>query len=157
PRNDALLARQLHRAFDLKMYTDLTRFLPGARWARGKEVDPVLAQLAFHANDDLRHAAVEAIGWRLPKRKRPPHSLVKLPKPRAPETPLLAAEGLARAGKPDGLSVLLAAVDLQENLEMRQRAVSALGELGDARALDLLLKIANDPEHVLRDEAAEAL
>jgi ParB family chromosome partitioning protein len=157
PRNDALLARLLQRAFDLKQYADLTRFLPGARWARGKEVDLVLAQLAFHANDDLRHTAVGAVGWRLRKRKGPADSLVKLLKHRDPETQLLAAEGLARAGKADGLSVLLAAVDLQEDLAMRQRAVSALGELGDARALDLLLKIANDPEHVLRDEAAEAL
>src|SRR5262249_47512235 len=60
-------------------------------------------------------------------------------------------------GREEGLSILLAAVDLQADLENRRRAVLALGELGDPRALDLLLKIVNDPEHVLRAEAAEAI
>jgi ParB family chromosome partitioning protein len=157
PRHDAIFARLLQRLVDLKDTHTLVGFLPGARWARGKEVGPVLAQLAFHADDDVRHAAVEAVGWRLRKRNGPADALVKLLKHRDPTTQLLAAEGLARAGKADGLSVLLAAVELQEDLALRQQAVSALGELGDSRALDLLLKIANDPEHVLRDEAAEAL
>ena len=48
-------------------------------------------------------------------------------------------------------------MDLQEDPELRQRAVHALGELGDRRAYDLLLKIANDPEHALRTTAIEAL
>jgi ParB family chromosome partitioning protein len=157
PRHDALLAKLLQRALDLKKFDDVLRILPDARWARGKDVDPVLALLAFHANDDVRKKAVEAVGWRLRKRKGPADSLVKLLKHRDADTQLLAAEGLARAGKPEGLSVLLAAVDLQEDLSLRQRAVRSLGELGDARALELLLKLANDAEHVLRDEAAESL
>jgi ParB family chromosome partitioning protein len=52
---------------------------------------------------------------------------------------------------------LLAAVDLQEDFSLRQRAVNALGELGDPRALDLLLKIVNDPVHELRPQATEAI
>jgi ParB family chromosome partitioning protein len=55
------------------------------------------------------------------------------------------------------LGNLLAAVDLQSDPALRRRAVQALGELGDPRALDLLLKIVNDPEHPLREAAAEAL
>jgi ParB family chromosome partitioning protein len=156
-RHDAILARLLRRAADLKEKILLRRFLRGARWSRGHEIDPVLGTLTVHADDDVRHLALEAVGWRLRKREGPAEPLVKALKHRDPGTQLVAAEGLALAGREEGLSTLLAAVDLQSDLELRQRAVRALGELGDPRALDLLLKIVNDPEHVLRDEAAEAL
>jgi ParB family chromosome partitioning protein len=55
------------------------------------------------------------------------------------------------------LSILLAAVDLQPDDSLRRRAVHALGELGDGRALDVLLKIVNEAGHPLQAEAAEAL
>jgi ParB family chromosome partitioning protein len=157
PRHPAILARVLQRALDLKMTSVLPGFLPSARWSRGKEVDPVLALLAFHADDRIRHDSVEAIGWRLRKRHGPHDTLVKLLSHREPVTQLIAAEGLAKAGREQGLSVLMSAVELQSDLNLRQRAVTALGELGDARALDLLLKIVNEEGHVLRSEAAEAL
>jgi ParB family chromosome partitioning protein len=157
PRHPAILARLLRRALDLKANRSLAQFLPAARWARGGEVDPVLAVLCVHADDNLRHQAVEAAGWRLRKRGGPAEALVRALKHRDSATQFLAAEGLARGGRDEGLSLLLAAVDLQADPELRQRAVRALGELGDARALDLLLKIVNDPQHALRCEAAEAL
>src|SRR5207249_573102 len=128
-----------------------------ARWARGAEVDPVLATLTVYADNDLRRQAVEVVGWRLRKRKGPAEPLLKALKHRDPVTQFLAAEGLARGGREEGLSILLAAVDLQSDPSLRSRAVTALGELGDARAFDLLLKIVNDPEHPLRFEAAEAI
>ncbi len=157
PRHPAVLARLMRRALDFKRVPFLTGLVPAARWSRGNEVDPVLAVLAVHADKDLRQEAIEAVGWRLRKRGGPADSLLKLLQHRDPVTQLTAAEGLARAGRAEGLSVLLAAVDLQSELELRQRAVRALGELGDARALDLLLKIVNEPGHVLQEEAAEAL
>lgn len=157
PRHPAILARVLRRAVELKAHRELAAFLSGARWARGPEVDPALAVLTVHADNDLRHAAVEAVGWRLRKRQGPADPLVKALKHRDPVTQFLAAEGLARAGRAEGLSTLLAAVDLQSDRSHRQRAVEALGELGDPRALDLLLKIVNDPEHALREAAAEAI
>jgi ParB family chromosome partitioning protein len=156
-RHDAILARMLRRAVDLKANRLLTDFLPGARWSRGSQVDPVLAVLSVYADDRIRRQAVEAVGWRLRKRGGPAEPLVKALKHRDPLTQVLAAEGLARGGRHEGLSVLLAAVDLQSDPALRQRAVCALGELGDPRALELLLKIVNDPEHALRDDAAEAL
>jgi ParB family chromosome partitioning protein len=156
-RHDAILARLLNCVIDLKATDLLTQFLPAARWARGKEVDGVLAVLAVHADDTIRHAAVEAVGWRLRKRGGPAEPLVKALAHRDPLTQFLAAEGLARGGRDEGLSVLLAAVDLQEDWSLRERAVQALGELGDRRSHDLLLKIVNDPEHVLRVAATEAL
>jgi ParB family chromosome partitioning protein len=157
PRHDAILARLLKRAADLKENRALKGFISAARWARGKEVDPVLAVLTVYADDDIRHTAVEAVGWRLRKRSGPAEQLVKALKHRDPPTQFLAAEGLALGRREEGLALLMAAVDLQEDWRLRQRAVRALGELGDPRALDLLLKIVNDPEHALRDEAVEAL
>jgi ParB family chromosome partitioning protein len=157
PRHDAILARLLKRAADLKANKNLLEYLPAARWARGRDVDPALAVLAVQADDAVRHAAVEAIGWRLRKRGGPSEPLIKALKHRDPVTQFLAAEGLGRGGKVEGLGPLMAAVDLQDNPEFRKRAVEALGELGDPRALDLLLKMVNDPEHELRDEAVEAL
>src|SRR5205823_13877814 len=68
PRRDALLARLLDRGTALGETSLLMRLLPGARWARGKEVDPPLALLANHPDETLRRAAVEALGWRLRKR-----------------------------------------------------------------------------------------
>jgi ParB family chromosome partitioning protein len=157
PRHDAVLARLLKRTTDLKANRLSKRLVPTARWARGKDVDPPLAVLTVYADDDIRTSAVEAVGWRLRKRGGPAEPLVKGLKHRDGVTQFLAAEGLACGGRAEGLSSLLAAVDLQEDYRLRQRAVRALGELGDARALDLLMKIANDPEHALREEAVEAL
>jgi ParB family chromosome partitioning protein len=157
PRHTAVLARVLRRAIDLKANRLLSQFLPAAQWARGPEVDPVLAILAVHADEGIRQAAIQAIGWRLRKRGGPADPLVRALKHRDPLTQFLAAEGLARGRRDEGLSLLLAAVDLQTDPQLRQRAVQALGELGDARAADLLLKIANDPTHELREAAVEAL
>jgi ParB family chromosome partitioning protein len=157
PRHPAILAKLLRRAVELRSNRVLAGFLPGARWARGPEVDAVLATLCVYADDDIRHQAVEAAGWRLRKRGGPAEPLLRALKHRDSQTQFLAAEGLARGGREEALGVLLAAVDLQADPALRQRAVEALGHLADPRALDLLLKIVNDPEHALRAEATEAL
>jgi ParB family chromosome partitioning protein len=157
PRHGEVLARLLRRATELKAKRALAQALPGARWARGKEVDAPLAVLAVYADDELRHQALEAVGWRLRKRGGPAEPLLKALGHRDPQTQFLAAEGLALGKRDEGLAPLMAAVDLQEDFSLRERAVRALGELGDPRALDLLLKIANDPEHALREEAVEAV
>jgi ParB family chromosome partitioning protein len=157
PRHDAILARLLKRATDLKSNRALAGALPAAQWARGRDVDAPLAVLTVHADDGIRHAAVEAVGWRLRKRGGPAEPLLKALKHRDPTTQFLAAEGLGRGGREEALAPLMAAVDLQEDKALRDRAVVALGELGDPRALDLLLKIVNDPEHELRPIAVEAI
>src|SRR5262249_20430951 len=75
----------------------------------------------------------------------------------SPATQLFAAEGLARAGRAEGVRVLLTAIDMMPELGDRRRAVRALGELADARALDPLLRLVNEEGHALQEEAAEAL
>jgi ParB family chromosome partitioning protein len=157
PRHTAVLARLMQRCLDLKQTGLLGTCVAEGRWAREPDVDPVFAQLAVHSDENLRKSTVEAIGWRLRKRKGPADPLLKGLQHRDPNTQFLAAEGLARAGRTEGLGLLLSAVDLQENTEYRRRAIEALGIVGDVRALDLLLKIVNDPTHALQDEAAEAL
>jgi ParB family chromosome partitioning protein len=157
PRSDAIFARALKRAIDLKANATLTAWMPEARWARGSEVDAPLAVLTVYADDGIRRAAVEAVGWRLRKRGGPAEPLLKALKHRDPETQFTAACGLGRAGRTEALAPLMAAVDLQDDPELRKYAVEALGELGHPRALDLLLKIVNDPGHALRQAAVEAV
>jgi ParB family chromosome partitioning protein len=157
PRHDAILARILQKAMEQRNDDVLNQLMEGSRWSRGKDVDPVLGQLAVYNNEDIRHSAVQAIGWRLRKRGGPPDALLKGLRHRDPLTQFFAAEGLALGGRGEGLSILMAAVELQEDITHRNRAVQALGELGDPRAFDLLLKLANDAESPLQSEATEAL
>ena len=48
-------------------------------------------------------------------------------------------------------------MELLDDHQLKERAIRALGELADERALEPLLKIANDPEHSFQAEAGEAL
>jgi ParB family transcriptional regulator, chromosome partitioning protein len=157
PRHDAVLAQLMERCLTLGDPKLLARLVPGARWARGQEVNPVLAALANHPQDNLRQSAVEALGWRLRKRKGAADALLRTVQHREPVTQFLAAEGLARAGRAEGLNVLLASVEFMSDIRFRKRAVKALGELGDVRALDTLLRLANEDGHALQEEAAAAL
>ncbi|HGG56274.1 MAG TPA: HEAT repeat domain-containing protein, partial [Nannocystis exedens] len=135
----------------------LAKLLPAATWARGSELDAALAPLVAHAKADLRNRAIQAYSWRLRRRGADPAPLIQALAGGAPESLFLAAEGLALAGHAEGISTLLAGVDLMPEISMRKRAVLALGHLADARALDLLLRLANEEDHALQEQAAEAL
>ena len=157
PRRDDLLARLVDRFAapgDAKL---LARLLPGARWGRSAAVGPALAAVAGHPDEATRRGAVEALGWRLRKRAGDPEPLRRALGHRDPGTQFLAAEGLALAGRPDGLNVLLASIDFASDLDLRRRAVLALGELGDEGAFDAVLKLANEDGHALQEAAAEAI
>src|SRR5262249_52921113 len=99
----------------------------------------------------------EALGWRLRKRQGAADALLRTVQHREPVTQFLAAEGLARAGRAEGLNVLLASVEVMSDIRLRQRAVKALGELRALGALDTVLRLANEDGHALQEEAAEAL
>jgi len=157
PRHDAVLARLMDHALRHGRAKLLIDWLPAARWARGKEVDPVLALAAHHADEHLRNATIEVIGWRLRKRGGSAEPLVKALKHRDPNTQFHAAEMLALAKRADGINVLLAAIEYLEDIHQRARAVYALGELGDNRAVETLLKIAQEDGHALQATALEAV
>jgi ParB family chromosome partitioning protein len=157
PRRDDVLARMLDALYQLGDAALLGDLVPAARWAKSKAVDAPLAPLAAFAKDDLRNAAIEALGFRLRKRGAPAEPLLGALGHANPLTQFAAAEALALGGRADGIRVLLTAIDLVPELDQRRRAVRALGELGDARALDTLLRLANEEGHALQEEAAEAI
>lgn len=157
PRRDAVLAQLLDAAYRLGDAGLLAELLPSARWARGAEVDPVLAPLAAFSRDEVRDQAVEALAFRLHKRGGAAAPLLAALSHPNPKTQLLAAEGLATAGRAEGIRVLLTALELSPELALRVRAVRALGKLADPRALDPLLRLVNEDGHALQEEAAEAI
>ncbi len=157
PRRDDLLARMLDRLSapgDSKL---LGRLIPGASWARSKDVDAPLAALANHPDDPIRHQIIKALAWRLRKRGGSAEPLLKALGHRDPSTQFLAAQGLAHAGRADGLNILMASIDFATDLEVRRGAVIALGELADERAFETLLKLAGEEGHALQESAAEAI
>ncbi len=157
PRHDDVLAKLLTSGYRQGADRLVIKLLPSARWSKTPAVDGPLATLVSHSKDDVRHGALAAIGWRLRKRNGPPDPLQRALKSRDPQSQFLAAEGLALSGRNDGVNILLTSVDLMADLDLRRRAVHALGELGDARALDTLLRLVNDEGHALQETAAEAL
>ena len=158
PRHDAVLAKLAERAFATGNNDYLSGdLMPGIRWALGKDIDPVLATLCTSPNVQLRDAAVEAAGWRFRKRGGPVEPLLKAVKHKNPVTQFLAAEGLARGKRPEGMQVLLSGIEYLEDTNHRARAVRALGELGDPRSVDRLLQLAGEDGHPLQESAAEAI
>ena len=156
-RHDDILAQLLDAAYRLGDTAQLGELLPAARWAPGRAASAALAPLATFAKDDLRDRAVEALGFRLRKRGGAAEPLVAALSHPSPTTQLFAAEGLALAGRADGIRVLLTGIDLLPELDERRRAVRALGKLADPRGLDPLLRLVNEEGHALQEEAAEAL
>jgi len=157
PRSDAILVRLMNALRLLGDDRNLGRLFPAATWARGSKLDGALAPLISHAKPELRNGAITALSWRLRKRDADPAPLIQALGGGDPHSLFLAAEGLALAGRPEGISTLLAGVDLMPELSMRKRAVLALGHLADVRALDLLLRLAGEEGHALQEQAAEAL
>lgn len=157
PRHDDVLARLMERLVTFGETGLLKDSLDGARWSRSNAVDGVLAIMTTLPDDDLRRETVVAVGWRLRKRDAAPDSLVAALEHRDADTRFLAAEGLALGGRNEGINVLLAAVELLDDLWLRRRAVTALGELADERALDMLLRFAAEHGHALQPWAAEAI
>jgi ParB family chromosome partitioning protein len=157
PRYPAVLARLLDRALAAGEWNMVASLIPQARWCRGPEVDEPLALLAANPDEELRHEAVQAIGWRLKHRSTPPDALLRALRHQNPTTQFFAAEGLARAGRAEGINVLLSAIEYLDDVKLRWRAVLALGELGDVRAVDVLLRLAGEDGHALQEPAAEAI
>lgn len=157
PRHDALLQQLLDRCLELGEVNQILALLEAARWSPSDAVNVTLTTLAHHANDDIRQISVYALGWRIRKRNGPSSPVTNALSHQDPITQFWAAYCLAKAGHGQGMNILLAAVESLAELKLRQYAVQALGELGDERALDTLLRLAKDDEHALQESAAEAI
>ena len=157
PRDPAVFARLLDAAITTGSKAEVTQLLPAARWCRGASVDTPLSQLVGHPDADLRNAVVQVLGWRLKHRGTPAEPLLSALRHKDPTTQFFAAEGLAQAGRGEGINVLLSAIEYLDDVDLRERAVLALGELGDARAVDVLVRLAGDDGHALQEPAAEAI
>jgi len=157
PRHDALLARAVGAMQRLSHEGFVRTQIGNLRWALSDAVDPILALLAASPLEASRRDAMEAVGWRLREREGHAEPLVRGLEHTDITTRMLAAEGLALAGRTDGISVLMASAELLENSAHRQRAVLALGKLADARALDLLMRLADSEGHALQAVSSEAI
>ena len=158
PRHDDILARLIDRAFAVGD-TDYVvgTLLEPARWSLSGAVDAVFPTLVASPNADLRDTALAAYGWRFRKRGAPADPLLKAVKHKNPVAQFLAAEGLARGGRTDGMQVLLSGIEYLEDTSHRVRAVQALGELGDPRSVDKLLALATEDGNPLQEAATEAV
>ena len=157
PRHDDVLAKILDFVGQRGNTSQIKSLIPGARWAKDSAVDEPLARVAIVPEDPVRWSVVEAIGFRAEKRNGPTDTLTQSLEHRDPITKFFAAEGLAKAGDKGGIHVLLAAVDLMDDLTLRRRAVLALGQLGDERSFDRLINLSSEHGHALQDSAAEAI
>ncbi|MEJ2610108.1 MAG: HEAT repeat domain-containing protein [Candidatus Thiodiazotropha sp.] len=157
PRHGDVLGKLMSRAIELNLPILLKRYIESARWCLTDEVNAPLSRLVTHPNEQIRRNAIEAIGFRAQKRKGSVEVLKSSIAHRDPLTQFLAAESLAKAGQDDGLQVLMSAVEMMDELNLRRRAVLAMGHLADERALDPLLKLVTHDAHALQDCAAEAI
>jgi ParB family transcriptional regulator, chromosome partitioning protein len=158
PRHVHVLAKLLNRHLEVDwLPKTLPQLIEQARWSSGNEVDEPLARLTKCADESIRRSSVAALGWRVKRRAAKPEPLIEALENRDPETKFLAAEGLALAGRHQGIQVLLSAVELLSDLSLRHRAVSALGELADPIAVEVLLRLASDDAHALQESAAVAI
>ncbi len=157
PRRGDVLAKLMLRLNALGEHGWWGTLLPHARWCRTAEVDAALTALAGSPRDDVRAPAVEALGWRVRRRGAAVEPLLTALQHAHPDTRFFAAEALARVQRAEGLTVLMTSAELLDRFDLRERAVAALGELADPRALDLLLGWATEEEHALQEASAEAI
>ena len=157
PRRDAVLARLAERAFLDGDPNYVSYLMQALRWALGSEPDAVFATLCTSPNAELRDSSLEAYGFRFRKRAAPAEPMLKALKHKNPVTQFLAAEALARGRRAEGMQVLLSGIEYLEDMSHRVRAVEALGELGDPRAVDKLLALAADDTSPLQEAATEAI
>jgi hypothetical protein len=147
PRHDAI-ARVMEVCLAIGAAINLSRCIPGARWARGRQFEPVLIQVAGLGDDRLASRR-SALGWRL-------RSAAAAPIACGAQHKDARTQFLRRGSAAAGLTAYGAAV-VGRVLDIDAAAgCCALGELGDLQRLDLLLKYANDPTQPIQQDAAEA-
>lgn len=157
PRHEDLLIQLFNSLIRLNYLDEATRLAYSLGWVQSKDADRALAD-ALQVLDTAQLAPVlQAMAHRALKREGRVNGLLTMLVHKDLDVQFLAAEGLANSGHQQGFSILLAAMDYQKNDEFRKRAALALGKSGDERALDKLLKLAEENEHFLHEAAIEAI
>ncbi|WP_020560479.1 HEAT repeat domain-containing protein [Thiofilum flexile] len=158
PRHDPILVALFQTLVMQQETKRLSTLWQGLRWAKtNAELDQALLTALPIVSSEVLPELVTTIGRRFYKRQGVVTGLRQALKHKDPDIQFLGAEGLALGGRSEGLSTLLAAIDYQPNANYRQRAVLALGEMGNERALDKLLSLAQEQGHFLQEVAIEAL
>lgn len=157
PFHHDLFVQLYNRLIELKFYRQAVNAWRMMAWVQSDQTDKALETSSKVVDEEFLPYVIQAMVFRLEKRDADAASLLKLLEHKNDDIQFLVAEGLAKNGHGQGFSILLAAVDYQTNDDFRQRAVLALGRLGDQRALDKLLKLAQDNEHYLNEAATEAI
>lgn len=157
PRHDDVLVKVIDfcRARSLDKW--LVGVLRGAAFARSKALDEPIASFMQHTDMAIRSVAIGSYGWRVKERGSDPEPLVEILEHPDPTTRFVAAACLANAGRKEGLSVLLSAVDLLDDIRLRRQALLSAGRLADDRVMDTLLRFVDEPGHALQDAAVEAI
>lgn len=155
PRQDDLLLTLFNAL--IKRGDGYQRLWQAVAWAKDPAIDQALIDAVAVIDEKDLSDLITVIAHRAEKRDGSVEGLLKVLSHKDADVQFLAAEGLAKNGHKQGFAVLFAAIDYQENDDYRQRAVLALGKSGDTRALDKLLKLAQDKEHFLHEVAIEAI
>lgn len=161
PRHDDLLIQLFNAMIKKDHHQMAAKLIPLMGWPKGKVINKVTDQALQNAipviETQYLPLMIQTLSHRIKHRQSKADNLLPLLSHQQLDVQYLAAEGLAINGHNQGFAILLAAVDYQENDEYRQRAVLALGQSGDQRALDKLLTLAQDKEHALNEVAIEAI
>lgn len=157
PRHEDLLIQLFNSLIRLNYLDEAVRLADALGWVQTKDADQALADALPVLDTPQLIPILQAIAHRALKRAGRVNGLLTMLTHKDVDLQFLAAEGLAKSGHQQGFSILLAAMDYQKNDEFRKRAALALGQSGDERALDKLLKLAEDKEHYLHEVAIEAI
>ena len=157
PRHDKLLIQYFNTLVRLGHHKVAAGLQDEMSWVTDKSADAALAAAIPVIDEKNLKAIIKAIVYRVERREGDIAGLLEVLSHKDSDIQFIAAEGLANNGHDQGFNVLFAAIDYQEYYDYRQRAVLALGKLGDQRALDKLLKLTEDPEHALHEVAIEAI
>ena len=157
PRHEDLLIQLFNTLLRLNYLDEAMRLVHALGWVQTKEADKALADALPVLDTAQLTPVLKAMSHRALKRAGRVNGLLTMIAHKDLDVQFLAAEGLANSGHQQGFSILMAAMDYQKNDEFRKRAALALGKSGDERALDKLLKLAEDKEHFLHETAIEAI
>ncbi|MBU2709569.1 HEAT repeat domain-containing protein [Zooshikella harenae] len=157
PLHDELLVLLVQTLVNLGHCERLDKLLKPLKLAKSTDINTLLANIMPCLPDAMFYNLLEHYAWRVRYRGASAELLQQLLAHRQAQVRFIAAEGLAMVGQRAGKSILLAAIDMDPAHENRQRAVIALGRLGDTDTVDLLLDLATNEEHALQDDAIEAI